>query len=590
MVRIDKTKKYVTSLQYDQKVTYFLLLFFVFAMLDTLALNGQIVRDAEEETPPVLYSLKKVKPYPGYYFLEKNYPGSSYIIIIDNDGLPVFYRKMNTDVHNFTLQPSGHLSYYVTESKSFHILDSAYQVIDSFEMKNGYEADSHEFILKKSGHSFLMAYDHKVIDMDTVVEGGKKGATVIGLVIQELDENKDVVFQWRSWDHLPITDVDENIVRLTQPYIDLVHGNAISIDSDTSMILCLRNYNEVNKIDRRSGEVIWRMGGKKNEFTFINDNKRFQRQHSAVKLKNGNLILFDNGLISDTLYSRGVEYKLNEIEKTATLVKEFIHDSLILSSAMGHIQRLPNGGTVIGWGKNFGKFVFSEYLPDGRLSTDFYSDDNVKSYRVNKFNWNTNFITFDRDSLIFADAAPFYESVLNIFITNNTALPVTLTGYRNNGLPFYPVSTLPFAIQPKSGRQFQIKFSPARTGAFNGDFTLISEENTEKTFQLLSKHIYLSGISSNDTPQLIKSNDVSGFYQVYPNPAKDYFMINNIMDMDFLTIYGIMGKKIKVLEIRDRTNMMIPCSDLPKGFYIITFRNRNGESFSGKLFISGGNN
>ena len=49
------------------------------------------------------------------------------------------------------------------------------------------------------------------------------------------------------------------------------------------------------KIDKSSGKVIWNLGGKKNEFEFINDEMKFSHQHSIRKLENGNIILFDNG-------------------------------------------------------------------------------------------------------------------------------------------------------------------------------------------------------------------------------------------------------------------------------------------------------
>ena len=40
--------------------------------------------------------------------------------------------------------------------------------------------------------------------MDTVVIGGDPNATVEGLIIQELDQNQNLLFQWRSWDHFHV--------------------------------------------------------------------------------------------------------------------------------------------------------------------------------------------------------------------------------------------------------------------------------------------------------------------------------------------------------------------------------------------------
>ena len=42
--------------------------------------------------------------------------------------------------------------------------------------------------------------------MSQITPGGSPDAVVTGLVVQELDASKNVIFQWRTWDYLPITD------------------------------------------------------------------------------------------------------------------------------------------------------------------------------------------------------------------------------------------------------------------------------------------------------------------------------------------------------------------------------------------------
>ena len=69
----------------------------------------------------------------------------------------------------------------------------------------------------------------------------------------------------------------------------------MEIHSEGNLIISTRNFNEITKISRQTGEIIWRLGGEKNQFQFINDNRGFGRQHSARVLSNGNLAIFDNG-------------------------------------------------------------------------------------------------------------------------------------------------------------------------------------------------------------------------------------------------------------------------------------------------------
>ncbi|MBK6877833.1 MAG: hypothetical protein IPG99_15640 [Ignavibacteria bacterium] len=87
-------------------------------------------------------------------------------------------------------------------------MDSNYNVVDSFFTGNGYETDLHDLRLLSNGNALLMSYDVKIIDMSQIVPGGQKAAEVTGLIIQEVDPQRNVVFQWRSWDHFQITDAD----------------------------------------------------------------------------------------------------------------------------------------------------------------------------------------------------------------------------------------------------------------------------------------------------------------------------------------------------------------------------------------------
>ena len=82
---------------------------------------------------------------------------------------------------------------------------------------------------------------------------------------------------------------------------------------------------EITKIDRYSGDIIWRMGGKNNQFTFVNESEEFAPlyfmwQHDVRRLSTGHITLFDVGEINVRPWSRVVEYELNESNKTATIV------------------------------------------------------------------------------------------------------------------------------------------------------------------------------------------------------------------------------------------------------------------------------
>ena len=75
---------------------------------------------------------------------------------------------------------------------------------------------------------------------------------------------------------------------------------------------------------REDGRILWRLGGKNNEFTFVNDPERFSQQHSIRRIPNGHVMLFDNGNYHAVPHSRAVEYALDENAKGRPAYLEFI--------------------------------------------------------------------------------------------------------------------------------------------------------------------------------------------------------------------------------------------------------------------------
>ena len=147
-----------------------------------------------------------------------------------------------------------------------------------------------------------------------------------------------------------------NVQTITVEYINATpvnpwHGNAIDLDRDGHVLVSFRNSDQIMKINAQTGAIIWRLGGKKNEFTFNNDSfNGFSHQHGIRRLANGNVIFFDNGNLHSPPTSRAVEYRLDEQAKTATLVWEYRHEPALYGFALGFAQRLANGNSLICYG------------------------------------------------------------------------------------------------------------------------------------------------------------------------------------------------------------------------------------------------
>ena len=160
-------------------------------------------------------------------------------------------------------------------------MDSLCHVVDSFYCQNGYSTNFHELQVLPNGHSFLLSYDPQIINMDTVKHGGDTAAVVYGSVIQEINEDKVVIWQWRTWDHYKITDADSSFVDFYQHTVEYSHINSIDVVDNDRIIFSVKNFNEITEVDRNTGKIIWRMGGYNNQFSFTKNNSQFEQQHDA---------------------------------------------------------------------------------------------------------------------------------------------------------------------------------------------------------------------------------------------------------------------------------------------------------------------
>jgi hypothetical protein len=342
-------------------------------------------------------------PAPGYYFLATadDVPGMGYFLfMLDNSGKVVKYKRMISHAYDFKQQPNGLYSYaeahsewgYAGGSRTVHrVIDSSLAPVDSFKAGNGYDADGHEFLLLPNGHALLHAYDIQYIDLSLTIPGANRNAIVVGSILQELDLTKNVVFQWRSWDYIPVADT---YMSTTASAFDYIHVNAYDIDTDGNILASFRNTCEIVKINRLTGDIMWRMGGKHNQFTFIGENAAnsptyFTYQHSLRKLTNGNFTLFDNGNLHPQAISRAVEYQIDQVSKTATLVWEYKHTPGIFAPNRGSVQRLAGGNTVVAWGGAWvggvGTQSVTEVRPDKSIAFDMGFVDKMGSYRGFKY-------------------------------------------------------------------------------------------------------------------------------------------------------------------------------------------------------------
>ncbi len=329
---------------------------------------------------------------PGLVFVApKNGPGEAHpsqdgCAILDNEGQPVWLHLLSDeslDVMNFEVQEyKGEtvLTWWVGRHTGFGlgecvICDHSYREIKRVRAGNGYEADHHEFLITPQDTALITIYNG--VDRDLTSVGGPADATVLDGIVQEVDiETGKVLFEWHSLDHVELSEH-------TTAYYDHLHINSIDIFDEDHIIISSRETSTVFKINRKTGEIAWRLGGEKSDFE-MGPGVRFFYQHDARRHPDGTITLFDNGSENTVEQSRGAVIGIDEDAMKAELVREYTHPNDLLSPLQGNVQVLPNSNVFVGWGSSP---VISEFSQEGDLLFDAEFPTEGETYRAFRFPW-----------------------------------------------------------------------------------------------------------------------------------------------------------------------------------------------------------
>lgn len=268
------------------------------------------------------------------------------------------------------------------------IADESYRELARVRAGNGRQMDAHEFLLTPRGTALFFCYPESV-QADFSAQGGPRNVTIQESVLQEVDvKSGRVLLEWRSLDHIPTEESYQPPANL----FDYIHLNSIGITTDENLLVSARCTWAVYKLDRRTGSVIWRLGGKRSDFQ-LGPEARFAWQHDARELTPSTITVFDDG---DALFddgsgmstveqqSRGIVLDVDEKNRQARLVRSYQHPHPILANAMGSFQTLDNGHVLLGWGS---QATASEFAPDGKLLGDITLNNKHDSYRAYRFPW-----------------------------------------------------------------------------------------------------------------------------------------------------------------------------------------------------------
>lgn len=522
-------------------------------------------------------------PAPGNLFFGPMNPvggdTSFYLIIADTGGQVLFYRHSHTGFYDPEVQSDGYLYYICGSLNASGVrwiqLDQAYAKVDSFSVI-GYPTDIHGMTVAENGNVLLIGADRRYVDMSAIVPGGDPDALVQGLLIQEQDRNHMPVFQWSSFDHFEITDAC-SYVDLTGSFVDYVHCNSIDEDSDGGILVSCLAMTECTKIDRSTGELVWRLGGYMSEnpsFTLLNDPLGgFSSQHDFRHVSGNLYSVFDNGPHHSPQISRASVYELDTQEMTADLAWNYQMTGMY-GSHMGSMQVLQNGNVEVGWGDVTGyqqRPDISEISPSGSVVfTGRLNQILLESYRAMKFDWTGQAVV----PYLVALARPAQSCVqltYNVFgeipyssydIYQGTN-PGSLSFLQNTALNQINVWALPTGMN-----YFRVKARDAQgvpTGFSNID----------------SAYVSWTGIDDYQTTL----PEMPARIGVFPNPAGSSFTVvwpgepGGEAVVELLDCTGRAAVR-SVLDPgqSDRASLMMQTGELPAGLYLVSVRS---GAFSG---------
>ncbi|PYI35910.1 hypothetical protein BP00DRAFT_432683 [Aspergillus indologenus CBS 114.80] len=355
-------------------------------------------------------------------------------MILDHAGHLVWTRAYgqtyNVDVQRYRGQ--DYLTFWVGSDAdvghgrgTYFMLDSSYQEAYTFPAARNRPGDLHEFHITRDDTALLTSYDRRRADLSRVPDATGQAGPVDGWIwegtFQELDiATGRLLFEWRASEHFAFADVVRarepgQGVSAAEPW-DFFHINSVDKDRRGNYLVSARYTNCLSYIDGRSGEILWRLGGKRNNFTDVSGPAaaaspiaeaaeaaesgpatNFTWQHHARFRDNDTAItLFDNasrGVGAPARTSRGLYLDVNQTALTVRLRHEYWNtpDQALSSQSQGSLQLLANGNVLVGYGWNA---AWTEFSRDGDPLCHVHFGPqrefglgNILSYRVFKHPW-----------------------------------------------------------------------------------------------------------------------------------------------------------------------------------------------------------
>ena len=217
------------------------------------------------------------------------------------------------------------------------VFDQSYRPAAIVRAGNGFEAGLHAFIITSQGTALIEA--NRDIRCDLAGLGAAASASVWDNVIQEIDIKTGLVrWEWSSLEHVALDEAYDSAARSSANYpFDFFHLNSVQVLDRNDLLISARNTWAVYEIDRPTGAIRFRLGGKDSSFV-MGPGTRTAYQHDARVVtmpgEAGDMLIsmFDNGGTPEVHHeSRALIEAVNMSSHTVKLLRSLTHSPPLLA-------------------------------------------------------------------------------------------------------------------------------------------------------------------------------------------------------------------------------------------------------------------
>lgn len=343
----------------------------------------------------------------------RNYTYGQYMIM-DMAGNIIVEKKFESAIFDFRqwrIDGKTYYTYFYDDTAGYHnpkmkrkILTGPYVVLDSalneirkvnvvpegdIKASQKQNLDGHDIIMLAENHFIVYCNYEKEVSNIPASLNPPPHKKIYAATIQEIKDGK-VVWTWDAskYPEFYLNSVDQDSIAFSDSLpSNYLHMNSIVLDpNDSNLVVSLRCVNQIIKINRKTSDIMWRLGGKNSDFPIL-DHQRFMGQHFVKFLDDKKTImLFDNGNKDVRPYTRILEFRLDEKNKKVTHFSAYKVPERF-TPYKGSVQKVNGNLFITGGGYDDGfilltepttdKYLFSLRTKNGQCFYRSYWVDNI---------------------------------------------------------------------------------------------------------------------------------------------------------------------------------------------------------------------